>query len=70
MVQTLKCAARFTICHRTLKFSANIHLNWKSLSFLDFLKGVELAVKSIVKFPHLKPEVHRSREIIATELAD
>ena len=37
-VQTLKCAARFTICHRTLKFLANIHLNWKSLSFFGIYK--------------------------------
>ena len=29
-VQTVNCAARFTICHRTLKFSANIHFNLKS----------------------------------------
>ena len=35
--------------------------------FLEFLKGVELAVKSIVKFTHLKPEVHRSREILLSQ---
>ena len=37
-VQTLKCTAYFTICHRTLKFSANIHLNWKSLSLIGMFK--------------------------------
>ena len=40
-VQTLKCAARFIICHRTLKFSANIHLNWKSLSLFGISEKVE-----------------------------
>ena len=37
-VQTLTCAARFTICRGTLNILANIHLNWKSLSFFGIFK--------------------------------
>ena len=56
--------------------SSNFHPKMVTLTgtvpltyFMGYSESIlcELAVKSIVKFPHLKPEVHRSRKILLSQ---